>query len=182
MKKTGKILIYCGGNFEFQYKDFSPKLMANDYRAKILANVDKILYQPFNKNLFRKIGPNVYYVGPYYFYNNGLDGSNIVNTEFEMVEKCTHAIFLVDNINIPGTVSEIIHASLSHKNITIFFIKQSVDEKEPEKEICNSNWYPLQIARQIGNATLVECDDREMAKMLIYNYVDNLVAKNIVKC
>ena len=91
-----------------------------------------------------------------------------------MVDKCTHAIFLVDNTNIPGTIAEIIHATMAHKQIAIFYVKQSLDDGEPEKEICSANWYPLQFAKQMANAYLVECADREMAKGLIYNYVETL--------
>lgn len=174
---TNRIKIYCGGNFEFQYKDFKPNLMLTDYRTSILGDVNKILYQPDNDQKLRSLGRCLYYVGPYYFYENGLDGANVVKTEIEMVEKCTHAIFLVDNTNIPGTVAEIIHATMTKKNIVIFYVKQPLDDGEPEKEICSANWYPLQFARQMANAQLIECEDREMAKQLIYNYVESLRQK-----
>lgn len=169
-----KKVIYCGGNFEFQYKDFKRELMYNDYRVHLFMDVDKILYQPDTPDLLRHLGGDVFYAGPYYFYDNGLDGANVVSTELEMVEKCTHAIFLVDNTNIPGTVAEIVHASLLKKNVSIFYVKQPLDEGEPEKDICSANWYPLQIARQVANAYLVECEDRDTAKMCIYNYVKSL--------
>lgn len=174
MRKNRK-LIYFGGNFEFQYKDFKPELMKDDYRAKILGDINKILYQPENTQKIRRLGKCTYYVGPYYFYENGLDGSNVVKTEIDMVNRCTHAVFLVDNTNMPGTVAEIIHASLIKKKIAIFYVKQLLDEGEPEKEICSANWYPLQFAKQIADAYLVECEDRDVAKMCIYNYVESLI-------
>lgn len=172
-----KRLVYCGGNFEFQYKDFKPELMKDDYRTHILGDVNGILYQPKNESKTINVCKDVEYVGPFYFYEEGLDGSNVVSTEIGMVDRCTDAVFLVDNVNIPGTVAEIIHASLLKKNVAIFYVKQPLDEGEPEKDICSANWYPLQFAKQVANAYLVECEDRELAKMCIYNYVKSLNKK-----
>ena len=170
-------VIYCGGNFEFQYKDFKPELMLSDYRTEILHGIDRILYQPKNEEKLVEVCKGVYYAGPFYFYEQGLDGANVVRTEIDMVNRCTHAIFLVDNTNIPGTIAEIVHASILKKNVAIFYVKQPLDEGEPEKDICSANWYPLQLARQMADAYLVECEDRELAKMCIYNYVESLIDK-----
>ena len=49
-------VIYCGGNFEFQYKDFKPELMLSDYRTEILHGIDRILYQPKNEEKLVEIG------------------------------------------------------------------------------------------------------------------------------
>lgn len=173
------ILLYCGGNFEFQYKDFTPKLLLNDYRTVILKDLDNILHQPKNGSKSVTLSPGVEYISPFYFYENELDGKGVVMTEYNMVDRCTHAVFLVDNTNIPGTVSEIVHASILQKNITIFYVERTQDEGEPEQEICNMNWYPLEIAKQSG-ARLIKCSSRDEAKSLIYQYVDSLITKN--KC
>ena len=59
--------IYCGGNFEFQYKDYSVDKIANDYRVEILGgDVDRLIHTPNNTEKLRKIGQGVYYCGPYY--------------------------------------------------------------------------------------------------------------------
>ena len=167
------ILLYCGGNFEFQYKDFTPDKLESDYRSGLLNGVDKILHQPKSGSV--QISDNLAYIGPFYFYENGLDGSDVVSNEYEMVEDCTHAIFLVDNINIPGTVAEIVHASILKKNVIIFYVEKTPDTGEPEQEIGNTNWYPLELAKYVNKkTTLIKCKDRLEAKHLIFNYVNKL--------
>lgn len=170
------VLLYCGGNFEFQYKDFTPDKLSGDYRTILLKNLDSILYRPKNATKSVTIHPGVEYIGPFYFYENGLDGAGVVMTEYSMVDRCTHAVFLVDNTNIPGTVSEIIHASILYKDITIFYVERKQDEGEPEQEICNMNWYPLEIAKHSG-AKLIACSSRDEAKSLIIQYVNSLIEK-----
>lgn len=167
-------IIYFGGNFEFQYKDYSIDKLAKDYRAKILGDVNKLLHTPNNMSKTVGLGYDLFYCGPYYFYEEGVDGSSIVSNEYSMVDWCTDAIFLIDNTNIPGTITEIIHAAMLRKRITIFYVKKQLDEGEPENDICSSNWYPLEFAKLEAGATLIECDNREIAKELIYNYVQSL--------
>ena len=167
-------IIYFGGNFEFQYKNYSINKLAKDYRVEILGDVDKILHTPKNETTTVKLGGNLYYCGPYYFYEEGTGAASIVANEASFVEKCTDAIFLIDNTNIPGTITEIVHAATLKKRIAIFYVKQPLDEGEPENEICSANWYPLEFAKLKANAHLVECENREMAKELIYNYVNSL--------
>jgi len=167
-------IIYFGGNFEFQYKDYSIDKLAKDYRAEILGDVNKLLHTPNNMSKTVGLGYDLFYCGPYYFYEEGVDGSSIVSNEYSMVDWCTDAIFLIDNTNIPGTITEIIHAAMLRKRITIFYVKKQLDEGEPENDICSSNWYPLEFAKLEAGATLIECDNREIAKELIYNYVQSL--------
>jgi hypothetical protein len=164
--------IYFGGNFKFKYTEYSVEKIANDYRARILGSVDELLHKPADG--IYKIGNDIAYCGPFYFYEEGTDGAGVVRNELEMVDNCTHAVFVVDNTSIPGTVSEIVHASLKHKDIAIFYVKQELDENEPEKSICSANWYPIEIAKQVANAYIVECPDREIAEGLAYNYVEFL--------
>ena len=163
-------IIYCGGNFEFQYKDYSPEKLEEDYRARILRGVTGLLHKPTGG--LSSLNKNTMYCGPYYFYEEGADGASIVKNEIEMVDRCTHAIFVVDNTNIPGTITEIIHASIKGKDVAIFYVKQPLDEGEPEKDICSANWYPIEFAKKMVNAYIVECPDREIAKKLAYNYVE----------
>lgn len=169
------IKLYCGGNFEFQYKDFTPDKLESDYRTVILNGLNNILHQP--KSGYVPLGPGVDYIGPFYFYDNGLDGEGVAMTEYKMVKSCTHTIFLVDNSIIPGTVSEIIHAALLKKDIAIFYVGRTQDEGEPEQNIGNMNWYPIEIAKNVADAKLFKCKDREEAKSLIYQYVNSLINK-----
>ena len=167
-------IIYFGGNFEFQYKDYSIDKLAKDYRTEILGDVNKLLHTPNNMSKTVGLGHDIFYCGPYYFYEEDTDGSSIVSNEYSMVDWCTDAIFLIDNTNIPGTITEIIHAAMLKKKIMIFYVKKQLDEGEPENDICSSNWYPLEFAKLVADASLIECEDREMAKGLIYNYVQSL--------
>lgn len=168
-------IVYCGGNFKFQYKDYSVDKLAEDYRAVVLHSVNKLLHKP--EGGLTPLNEGTMYCGPYYFYEEGTDGENIVKNEIEMVDKCTHAVFVIDNTNIPGTITEIVHASLGGKNVAIFYVKQPLDEGEPEKSICSANWYPIEFALQTTSAYVVECKDREMAESLAYNYIE-FIKKN----
>lgn len=170
MKKQNKI-IYCGGNFEFMYKDYTFDKLKTDYRASILGSAKRLVKSPKNYGTKHTIYPHVQYVGPFYFYEEGLDGDNVVGNEIEMVKRCTDAIFLIDNTNIPGTVTEIVHAAMLGKKITIFYVKQSLDEGEPEKEICSANWYPLEFAKRVAGAELIECSTRIVAKIKIDHWL-----------
>lgn len=168
-------IIYCGGNFEFQYKDYSVDKIESDYRVEILGgDVNNLIHTPDNASKLRKIGRGVYYCGPYYFYEEGTDGASIVKNEIEMVNKCTNAVFVIDNTNIPGTITEIVHAATYGREVAIFYVKQPLDKGEPEKDICSANWYPIEFAKIMTNAYVVECEDREMAKQLAYNYVESI--------
>ena len=164
--------LYCGGNFEFLYKDFTPDKLESDYRTRILGGVDQFLRRPSCK--YVPLSPSLDYIGPFYFYEDELDGVRVVLNEYRMVDRCTHAVFLIDNASIPGTVAELVHASILDKDIAVFYVERTQDQGEPEQEICNMNWYPLEIAKWIGNARLVKCKSREEAKELIYQYVESL--------
>lgn len=55
-------IIYCGGNFEFQYKDYSVDKIESDYRVEILGgDVNNLIHTPDNASKLRKIGRGVYY-------------------------------------------------------------------------------------------------------------------------
>lgn len=169
-----KKILYCGGNFEFRYEDYVASSLLSDYRTRILGDILNIMYEPKNDDKTRDLSEHLAYCGPYYFYENGLTGDNVVKNEYEMVEKCTHAVFIVDNTNIPGTITEIIHAALRGKTIQIYYIRQARGDGEPEKEIENANWYALEMAKQIAGAKLIGCKDRKEAKELVYEYVEYL--------
>lgn len=163
-------IIYLGGNFKFQYKEYSVDKLADDYRSHILHDVNKLLHKP--KGGLTPLSGDTMYCGPYYFYEEGTDGANVVKNETGMIDQCTHAVFVIDNTNIPGTITEIVHAAMKDKNIAIFYVKQPLDDGEPEKNICSANWYPIEFAMQKANAYIAECEDREMAENLAYNYVE----------
>ena len=172
-----KHIIYFGGNFEFQYKDYTRELLAQDYRAKVLGDVEKLMRRPKDDFGYIELSDEVLYSGPYYFYEDGVDGASIVKNEFNMVVRSTDVVFLLDNVNCPGTIAEMMHALFSNKRIWIFYVSQPQDEGEPEKEISNSNWYPIEMCRwQRGGdrCKITECSSRADAVNKIVEFINGL--------
>lgn len=170
--------VYFAGNFEFMYKDYTMELLSKDYRSKVLGNVELLMRKPKDDYGYTEINDNVLYSGPYYFYEDGVDGESIVHNEYDMVERSTDVVFLLDNVNCPGTVAEMIHALFSdgQPNIWIFYIEQKPDDGEPEKDVCNSNWYPVEMCRWMGHkrVTLCPCKTRDAASDMIIKLIDRM--------
>ena len=159
-----KKVIYFGGNFEFQYKDYSKDKLEKDYRAIILGGADKMLHTPDNETKTVEIRSRVEYAGPFYFYEEGTSASDIVHNEYQMVKSATDVVFLLDNVNSPGTISELIHAAYSNKQIHIFYIGLKHDDGEPENDVNSMQWYPITMAQIISDKVwLCECKDKEDA-------------------
>ena len=118
--------LYCAGKFNFDYleKDYKSKA-AEDYRAVILEDVDLLL----KKHTFVPLSTNLQYIGPFYFEADDMDSNTIVSEEIKMINACTHAIFLLDDADCPGTISELILAGSLGKNIGIFYIRHSSNEE-----------------------------------------------------
>ena len=166
--------IYFGGNFEFQYKDYSKEKLENDYRAIILGDADKMLHTPTNETKTVEIRPGVEYVGPFYFYEEGTTANNIVRNEYQMVMASSDVIFLLDNVNSPGTISELIHAAYNNKNIYIFYIEMKHDDGEPENDVDSLQWYPITMSQIISNKVrLYKCRDKNDAVVNIQELIKN---------
>lgn len=164
-----KKLIYFGGRFLFQYKDYTKEKLANDYRARLLGTSDLMLRTPRNDSRSVPINDRSDYIGPFYFYDEGTSAHDIVFNEFNMVEKCTDAVFLLDNEPCPGTISELIHASFLCRNVHIFYVSILPDEGEPENEINSKQWYAIRMA------TIVNKDRTYVRECLTYEEAVNSI-------
>ncbi len=142
---------YFGGQFNFRYKDYSIENIAKDYRSKILGDYNLWLNTPSGGMV--KINDKNYYVGPFYFTEHK-DGDHIVNFESHCVNLATDCFFVLSNASAPGTITEIIQASLKWKNIHIFYVKKDIPTEEIDTEYKNDLWYPITFA--MSNAKSVE--------------------------
>ena len=146
--------IYCGGRFDFDYRQIGyEKKAAEDYRAILLKDVNNLL----NTADTVVLSDNLSYIGPYYFETEGMLDLDIIETEKRQIERCTVAVFLLDHSPCPGTIAEMVYAASLHKRIKIFYVK---DENETESALQSSFWYPMILCRKINPAgtNIQSCD------------------------
>lgn len=146
--------IYCGGRFDFDYRQIGyEKKAAEDYRAILLKDVNKLL-NPADTVV---LSDNLVYIGPYYFETEGMLDLDIIETEKRQIERCTVAVFLLDHSPCPGTIAEMVYAASLHKRMIIFYVK---DENETESTLLSPFWYPMILCRKLNPAdTEIEsCD------------------------
>jgi len=160
--------LYCGGSFCFDCRDADyQKLAENDYRARLLGNVDLLL----QKSEGVPIGKNTLYIGPFYFETENMTDRDIVSSESKMIRACTDAVFLLDDGLCPGTVSELILASTLKKNIHLFFVQRAKSE-ETESELHSPCWYPILLSQQLNENTHVyPCESVHTATQAIYKLI-----------
>lgn len=162
--------IYFGGGFPSIDYNHLEESMKSDFRALILGDVKRLLYPPESKSLEIPISDNALYVGPYFFYGEALQAKQTVHIENEMIHQCTDAVFLLENISSPGTVTELVNAALLGKNVHIFYI--SLETGTPETEINSDQWYPIAFAQMVGNnIECVECSSLVDAQKRIQTFV-----------
>lgn len=139
--------LYCGGKFtfDFQKKRYETDVL-NDYRCYLLGNPHLLLES--NKPI--KLKENLEYIGPFYFETENMQDIYIVKKEKQMIDESTDCIFLLNDGLCPGTISELIYASMLAKNIYIFFIKQN-DNEETESSLHTACWYPIILSQQLNN-------------------------------
>ena len=169
--------IYFGGNFPFQYKDYTEEKLAEDYRAIVLGDVKELLKSPSAEFKYKRIKgkDNVFYAGPYYFYEEGTSAEGIVKNEHQMVEDCTDAIFLLENTPCPGTITEIVHSSMIGKNVHIFYVGTTIDDGEPENEIDSKQWYSICFSKLVNpNVSIERCENKTDATHKILEYIHSL--------
>ena len=106
--------VYCGGAFDFdcQRPDYLQRAK-KDYRAILLGNEEKLL----RKQEFVLINPDLAYIGPFYFETDGMVDKDIVGLERGMVKNCTDAVFLLKDARCPGTIAELMLASVLKKRV-----------------------------------------------------------------
>ncbi len=140
--------VYCGGRFDFDYRDVRyVEKAAQDYRAILLKDVNRLLSSPSPVQL----SDHLTYVGPFYFETDGMLDRDIVETEMRQIEKCTAAVFLLDNRPCPGTIAEMVYAATLNKKIAVAYLK---DENETESELQSSCWYPIILCQKINGSDI----------------------------
>ena len=146
--------IYCGGRFDFDYRQSGfEKKAAEDYRAILLNDVNKLLDNADTVIL----SDNLTYVGSYYFETEGMLDQDIVETEKRRIERCTVAVFFLDQEDCPGTIAEMVYAASLQKKIKILYVK---DKNETESALKSPFWYPMIFCRKLNLADtyIQSCD------------------------
>ena len=146
--------LYCGGRFDFDYRDadFEEKA-AKDYRAILLNDVNKLL----NNSDTVVLTSYLAYIGPYYFETDGMLDQDIVEVEKRQIERCTIAVFLLDNFPCPGTIAEMVYAAALQKRILVYYVK---NVSETESTLLSAFWYPMILSSKINSSDvdLIACD------------------------
>lgn len=152
--------LYCGGRFDFDYNDVAfEKKVAKDYRAILLNDVNKLL----NNSDVVVLSSRLAYIGPYYFEADGMLDQDIVEMEKRQIERCTVAVFLLDNSACPGTIAEMVYAASLQKRVFIYYVK---NEKETESALHSPFWYPMILNSKINSydVDLIACDSFSEAR------------------
>ena len=138
--------LYCGGRFDFDYRDadFEEKAV-RDYRAILLNDVNKLLRNSDTVILSGHLA----YIGPYYFETDGMLDRDIVEVEKRQIERCTIAVFLLDNSPCPGTIAEMVYAAELQKRILIFYVR---NENETESALRSLLWDPMILCSEINRS------------------------------
>ena len=128
--------------------------LADDFRAKLIGSEEKFTNYNEHSFILSDAGKPLFkYVGP--FYNekasNGVytsdDCVRVVETENRLIEECNVFAIYLDETVSPGSITELVYASLLHKPSIIFYqIESSVTYS-----LQSSNWYPITFANQVNN-------------------------------
>lgn len=152
--------LYCGGafNFDYQQADYRDQVAA-DYRAILLGSPDRLLQRSDGV----KIHPGVEYAGPFYFESDDMVDVDIVQSEIDMVKRCTDAVFLLDKAGCPGTICELTTASMLGKRVHLFYLRKP-DDAETESSLHTPCWYPIVHSSIINQHTsLYACSSTQDA-------------------
>lgn len=113
--------LFCGGAFCFDYRcDGYEAMAAKDYRALLLGSVESLLNPKGDDGVM--IGESITYVGPFYFETEDMIADDIIKSERGMIERCTDAVFILDNAACPGTIAELMYANSLQKRLHIFYV------------------------------------------------------------
>ena len=165
--------LYFGGGFPSLDMNQPEDSLKDDFRVLVLGDVRKLLYLPQECTTETPITDNGSYVGPYFFYGEEISAKQVVAVENEMVHKCTDAVFLLENVSSPGTITEVVNAVLLGKNVHIFYV--SLGSGSPETEINSDQWYPIAFAQMVGkDVHCIECSSRAEAVRKILSFVESL--------
>ena len=164
--------IYCGGTFNFDYReDGYEAKVERDYRAGLLGSVGALLKPEDGYDL--KISEDLTYVGPFYFVTESMKDEEIISYEKRMIESCTDAIFVLDDAACPGTIAEMMYANSLKKNLWIYYVGHG-ENVETESALHTPCWYPILLCRLTNNKVrLYQCVDYEDAK---HKVIENITS------
>lgn len=166
------IKLYCGGRFYFDCRDENYLLdAANDYRSRLLGDVNKMLYGSGEQLIYNE----AMYIGPYYFETENMVADDIVATELNMIDHCTDAIFVLDEANCPGTITELVYAATKRKRLHIIY-KEYLEHDETESELHTPCWFAIHAAQQISEVNIYKYQDYGVLAELIF---DNIITPGI---
>ena len=120
-----------------------------DFRTILLQDSNKLNNYNYNSFIFDKYQ----YIGP--FFNEKASTGNLTNKECEQVVNCENNlidrcdIFMayLDEEKSPGTITELVYASLIGKKIIVFY----KPDKNNNYSINTDSWYPIVFSKeQIG--------------------------------
>ena len=159
--------LYCGGRFYFDCrKDQYEIQAAEDYRSKLLGGVDKMLHGRGEL----VINDDMSYVGPYYFETEDMAADDIVAIELDMIDRCTDAVFVLDEADCPGTITELLYAATKRKQIYIFY-KEYPQHDETESELHTPCWFPILATMKLANVAIYSYDDYSLLAQLIFDKI-----------
>ncbi|MBO6025751.1 MAG: hypothetical protein J6P73_00710 [Bacteroidales bacterium] len=172
MSTTIKRYLFCGGAFRFDRRRADcQEMIPKDYRSIILKDPVR-LFADFNAGN-TMLSPEVAYVGPYFFTTDKLSGEQIILKEKEMIERCTDAIFLFNEASCPGSVTELMQATMLGKNLHLFYVQKG-DDDEIESALHTPCWYPILFSKLTNEHThLYRCHDYDEAVEKIVNLVNS---------
>lgn len=168
--------IYVGGPFTFFYKDYTPELLKQDFRYRLIG--EEFVKQT-NKTVY--VG-NVEYTGPFYYYQLGQTPTDVVTSEIDAIRAADYAYFVFsDKNNAPGTIAELVHAAVLNKVIRIYYVKNDVmSEASDNTNNLNDNihhpyWYPFLQAKQLAvDVKFFECETYEEAINKCIETINNM--------
>lgn len=172
MTTNTKRYIFCGGAFRFDRRradcyDMIPK----DYRSVLLKDPAR-LFADFDSGDI-ELSPRVTYVGPYFFTADQLSGEQIILKEKQMIERCTDAIFLLNDASCPGSVTELMEAAMLGKVLNLFYVQRG-DDDEIESALHTPCWYPILFSKLTNAYThLYRCQDYDDAVEKIVKLVES---------
>lgn len=169
MTDTTEHRIFCGGSFCFDYRNQNYLAeAAGDYRVELLGSVNALL-RPRDGGV--PVATNVVYIGPFYFETEDMEADDIVRCEMEMIDRCTDAIFILDDAACPGTITEIIYANSLKRNLHIFYVRYDEDT-ETESTLHTPCWYPLLFCQMTNDNThIYPCSSTKEARMAVTAHI-----------
>lgn len=137
--------VYFASKFVKTYKN-NKLSFEKDFRTKVLSGNNKLENYNYNSYIYDKYQ----YIGP--FFNEKASDGNLTNTECEKVVNCENSlinrcdIFMayLDNNQSPGTITELVYASLLKKKIVIFY----KPDQNNKYSINTDSWYPIVFSKE----------------------------------